>query len=341
MASPTKPAPSVAAASSGPVLIDEDGDLILVVGPEKKEFRVCSRTMRRSANFWKTLLYGSSAEAKRPKLSDWRVELPEDSAAAMEVLLYSAHNIHKQITPGDNLDLIYRILFLADKYDMDSCLTFRVERWLPRVSFTTQYQFSKKLWVLFRLGKADDFWRSIVKKAYFSSSEEMYIANDPIICTLKVYETIAAVRKHALNDLRRRLDAVWKHVFDLATASSESRTKQLGSMILGALIVGSSSVDNCVWPVFDQSRSLDSIDPRKFYWRLSKSFRQALIHITNLDANFWDTCPPKVLKTKEKLSLIPTEEKIEDILFEWVKSQETSEYLARDLARNAEKWMLQ
>ncbi|KAK7911814.1 hypothetical protein PG985_014295 [Apiospora marii] len=83
-------------------------------------FRVCSRTMARSSPVWKKMLYGGYAESK-PKDRDWIVEIPDDDVLAVEFFLNTIHTRFEKVPPFNEtpeLDHLYRIAVVADKYDM-------------------------------------------------------------------------------------------------------------------------------------------------------------------------------------------------------------------------------
>lgn len=113
------------------VRIDQYGDLKLIVGEEKVCFLVCSRTLSRTAPFWKTLLYGSFSEAKPIDGHDWRVQLPEDHPGAIEVILNLIHwPGHPEKINAVDLDLAFEVVVLTNKYSMTQCLAPYARNWL-------------------------------------------------------------------------------------------------------------------------------------------------------------------------------------------------------------------
>lgn len=111
------------------IQIDPDGDLTLVVGKTKTRFLVCSKTLSRSAPFWKRCLYGQFKEGKPAAGKDWVVELPEDNPSGLKFLLLLAHGLgHK--TPKVNLQLAFEITVIANKYNMTQVLWAVVRSWL-------------------------------------------------------------------------------------------------------------------------------------------------------------------------------------------------------------------
>lgn len=111
------------------IKIDPDGDLTLVVGKTKTRFLVCSKTLSRSAPFWKRCLYGQFKEGKPAVGNDWVVELPEDNPSGLKFLLLLAHGLgHKM--PKVNLQLAFEITVIANKYNMTPSLWAVVRLWL-------------------------------------------------------------------------------------------------------------------------------------------------------------------------------------------------------------------
>ncbi|KAF7530154.1 hypothetical protein G7054_g9669 [Neopestalotiopsis clavispora] len=135
--------------------IDSRGDRILNVGSNRCEvddsgthqsteysmrFRVCSRTLARFSPVFAAMLFGSFSEATQEV-----IDLPEDDARAMLVLLYIAHNksvprvqigLNAQVLVVDHnqfIDDIYNIVVLADKYLATESLGPWTSIWAPRL----------------------------------------------------------------------------------------------------------------------------------------------------------------------------------------------------------------
>ncbi|KAL1840022.1 hypothetical protein VTJ49DRAFT_893 [Mycothermus thermophilus] len=105
-----------------PISIDPDGDLILRVGVDfsRQQFKVCSSTMRRASPVWKAMLFGPWKEAK-PAAGTWIVDLPEDDADRLRVLLDILHGNFDAVPEKiDDVLHLAKTLDIADKYDMIS-----------------------------------------------------------------------------------------------------------------------------------------------------------------------------------------------------------------------------
>lgn len=116
--------------------IDPDGDLYLRVGQkhagDTRDFKVCSATMRRSSPVWKSMLFGPWTEAK-PAQGDWIVELPEDSAEILNILLSIILGRFEVVPKDISLGLLYDILIVTDKYDMISVVRPWADNWVRAV----------------------------------------------------------------------------------------------------------------------------------------------------------------------------------------------------------------
>lgn len=126
-----------------PWCFDENGDLTLVVGDEKRRFIVCSRSLARMSPVFQRMLYGKFCESRsssnRP--DPWVVELPEDPPAATEWMLWIVHGSFRRVPAVlKELELL-SVLIFVDKYDMTESIRPFIRRWKaslyswpPRVS---------------------------------------------------------------------------------------------------------------------------------------------------------------------------------------------------------------
>ncbi|KAJ0147409.1 hypothetical protein CTA2_808 [Colletotrichum tanaceti] len=151
--------------SSPTIYLDESGDLRLCVGADVDEhpqdFVVCSRALGRSSPVLKAMLFGGFAES-RPAADvggggggEWKVDLPEDSTAAMEIVLNIVHG-HFNLVP-ENLPLmrLYDVLTITDKYDMTVIVRPWARSWMQAVRHHTDN--AHLLCVAWELGDADVF----------------------------------------------------------------------------------------------------------------------------------------------------------------------------------------
>ncbi|KAI0534313.1 hypothetical protein GGR58DRAFT_483197 [Xylaria digitata] len=100
---------------------------------------VCSRTLSRVSPVWKALLYGGFAESKSssaPSASDWVVELPDDNPKAMATILNIIHSRFEsipRITEPMDLEGLYQLTVLTDKYDLTATLQPWAFAWVESI----------------------------------------------------------------------------------------------------------------------------------------------------------------------------------------------------------------
>jgi hypothetical protein len=93
-------------------IFDPHGDLRLVVGEEKAESLVCSRSLARASPIFNKMLFGFFYESK-PAKGDRRVELPEDDPYALCFLLNIIHGrfdrVSSSLTAEHGEEDVYRV----------------------------------------------------------------------------------------------------------------------------------------------------------------------------------------------------------------------------------------
>jgi hypothetical protein len=79
------------------------------------------------------MLFGPWTEAK-PREGEWVVELPEDDPRSLSTLLGILHGKFANVPTTLPLDGLYRIVLVADKYDLMSIIWPWASAWLCHVS---------------------------------------------------------------------------------------------------------------------------------------------------------------------------------------------------------------
>ncbi|KAM0433358.1 hypothetical protein ACHAPT_004235 [Fusarium lateritium] len=107
-----------------------DGDVILVVGPEKSKIQLSSHLLSSTSSVFKAMLGPNFREGALLREGQGPVEiaLPEDNAEAVwnaYSALYGANPRAYRIKP----DEVYDIAILAQKYDLIERLSLACERW--------------------------------------------------------------------------------------------------------------------------------------------------------------------------------------------------------------------
>ncbi|KIL88763.1 hypothetical protein FAVG1_08011 [Fusarium avenaceum] len=117
----------------------EDGDTILVVGPDRVKIQVFSSFLKFVSPVFRAMLNSSMSEGEafrnRDGESPIEVLLPKDHARAMFLLLECLYGAYPRSQPS--AVEIKNIAILADKYDMTERLTYFGAYWL-RVPVNTK-----------------------------------------------------------------------------------------------------------------------------------------------------------------------------------------------------------
>lgn len=92
--------------------IDELGDLVLIVGPDKARFKVSSHAMRLVSDVWRAMLTGPFREANSNEIN-----LEYDDPAAMEILLLLAHLRFAKVPKDLEWNTLISLTILCDKYN--------------------------------------------------------------------------------------------------------------------------------------------------------------------------------------------------------------------------------
>ncbi|KAJ5633515.1 hypothetical protein N7528_001357 [Penicillium herquei] len=113
--------------------ICNDGDIVLIVGPEKLELQVSSAVLRRSSKVFAAMLGPNWKESGAKK-----VELPEDHGIAMRHICLALHcRLPLPLeTVGSNI--LLKIVGLSDKYFLDKALFYATRFWLQQKTSNPQ-----------------------------------------------------------------------------------------------------------------------------------------------------------------------------------------------------------
>ncbi|KAF5611564.1 uncharacterized protein FTJAE_14171 [Fusarium tjaetaba] len=120
------------AADSQIVEIVPDGDVILVVGPDKAKLRVKSMFLMVASKPFSVMLgpYWKEGHDMRCHDGPFELSLPEDNATAMEIICSVIHlqngRIPRTIPAGD----VLAIAIAGDKYDCLNALQFASKAWI-------------------------------------------------------------------------------------------------------------------------------------------------------------------------------------------------------------------
>lgn len=164
-------------------VLDEDGDLTLVVGAEpSRKMKVDSRTLRRASPVFRQMLSGLCRESKPPSGS-WEVSLAEDDPAALLIIMDIIHGQYEHTTVEIAVEILCQVLRLASKYHMAKALRPVSSAWLGYANEDARKQLSGReayLFVAHELGDAglfDYVGMRIVKECVLDNLGYMLAAN--------------------------------------------------------------------------------------------------------------------------------------------------------------------
>ncbi len=114
------------------VEIAPDGDLILVVGPEKARLHVHSMFLRAASEPFSAMFRRHWKEGHDLLNSDGPLELPlpEGNAAAMKIICSIIHHQNSEVPPSLAARDVLAVAVAADEYDFVEALRFASESWL-------------------------------------------------------------------------------------------------------------------------------------------------------------------------------------------------------------------
>ena len=112
------------------LVLDPQGDLRLEVGLVPHSFVVDSRSLARVSPVWNAMLLGGWSEARPNNGQAWVVQLPEDDACAMNVLLGIIHGNFPREPNRIAPDQLRLLTTAADKYDIIHLLRPWAPTWI-------------------------------------------------------------------------------------------------------------------------------------------------------------------------------------------------------------------
>ncbi len=125
--------------------IAPDGDVILIIGADRRRLRVFSLFLKNASNVFKAMLGSHFAEGKSIGGADpAEIPLPEDDAETLSIIFNVLHGKNDIVPESLDGTQILRIAVAADKYDLIIPLRFAIQRWLACSGVSDP----KELWLL-------------------------------------------------------------------------------------------------------------------------------------------------------------------------------------------------
>ena len=127
--------------------IAPDGDVILVVGAGMKRLKAYSLVLKNASKVFSAMLNPRFSEGRRlAENQSTEIDMPEDDAEAMEIMLNVIHGYNDAVRDGLGADQILRLAITADKFDCRIALAFAIKDWLKCADISDSYQ----LWQLLK-----------------------------------------------------------------------------------------------------------------------------------------------------------------------------------------------
>lgn len=138
------------------IILARDADVKLIIGRESDpsnltQAAVCSKSLAKASPVFTALLLGGNFQESRgnqANAEEWVVELPADKVSPMLILLKAVH----WQSPGPGcfeLNALYDLIVLADKYDMFPVVKSRARTWWESI-----HHKSPRLWSITKALKA-------------------------------------------------------------------------------------------------------------------------------------------------------------------------------------------
>ncbi|KAL3305848.1 BTB/POZ domain-containing protein, partial [Colletotrichum asianum] len=108
-----------------------DGDIIMIVGPDKRKFRVHSVMLKSASKVFKAMLGPNFAEGRRLRNNGHhgditKIELPEDNDGGMSAIFHLLHHRVEKLPDPMPAAVFYQLGIAADKYDLVSTLKYTI-----------------------------------------------------------------------------------------------------------------------------------------------------------------------------------------------------------------------
>ncbi|KAK3292383.1 uncharacterized protein B0H64DRAFT_406507 [Chaetomium fimeti] len=209
---------------SAPITVDiaPDGDVVFIVGPTQRRIRVHSLFVKTASpvldamlgpNFkeGQRLAETSSAETSSVKAGPVEIELPEDDADAIEIILNIIHGRNNKVPEQLSPNKLLQVALAGDKYDCLVSLAFAIWAWIGCKGINDP----EELWAL-------------ALSAYLFQEEEAFAE-----------ATSALIFNHegSYIDLVRNHEAVMDHVmlFNTAAMLEEARNRLRMKLLMDVL----------------------------------------------------------------------------------------------------------
>ncbi|KAH7304156.1 hypothetical protein B0I35DRAFT_401473 [Stachybotrys elegans] len=184
------------------------GDVVFVVGTDRRRLKVYSIFVMTASPVFNAMLGPNFMEGHRLiRSGQTEVELPEDNADAMEIVLNVIHGrndrVQRTLSPGE----VLKVAVISDKYDCSTSLAFAIRTWLDDYTSTTD---PGEMWILamaaLALSKQDEFAKMTSALVFHHAGSYLgFIKEDDGKPSLEVQLKTAVLLEEARNSLRMKL----------------------------------------------------------------------------------------------------------------------------------------
>ncbi|KAJ3958979.1 hypothetical protein N0V92_004406 [Colletotrichum tropicale] len=141
--------------------IAPDGDVIMVIGPKKKEFRLHSQILIAASKVFKAMLSPNFAEGQqlinnRSHNNPVKVKLPKDDAYSMGILFELIYYRHDVLSDADGVTF-FNIARAADKYDLIRAVKYPITQAMDGILFTDDER-----------GEEESMWKLAIAASIFN-----------------------------------------------------------------------------------------------------------------------------------------------------------------------------
>ncbi|KAK2773411.1 BTB/POZ domain-containing protein [Colletotrichum kahawae] len=154
--------------------IAPDGDVIMVIGPKKKEFRLHSQILKAASKVFKAML-GPKFAAGQHLVNNGshndpvKINLPEDDACSMGILfelIYYRHDIL-----SDTYDIpFFDVARAADKYDLIRAVKYPITEAMDDILFTDDTR-----------GEEESMWKLAIAASIFNHDDGFKKATQALV----------------------------------------------------------------------------------------------------------------------------------------------------------------
>jgi len=156
-----------------------DGDVILVVGPERKKLRVHSLILKNvstafNAMFGPHFKEGQGLGGAYPK----EIPLPKDSAAALELICCVIHSRNDAVPDPPLPSEVLQVAIAADKYDCAVGLKFAGESWLTNYDIKNTVELGRLMAAAYIFDSAHAFWKITLELIFHHEGSYLQLVDE-------------------------------------------------------------------------------------------------------------------------------------------------------------------